>query len=70
MQVAGDFEPLADDRWIEFDLRKDRRIGMEVHRGPRSARGAELLQLPDRLALREAHLVLVAVAPDGGDQLA
>ena len=30
VQIARDLEPLLDDRGVELDLRKDRRVGMEV----------------------------------------
>ena len=62
MQVAGDFEALADDLRVEFDLRKDLRIGLEEHRRAGAARGADLLQAAGRLALLEGHLVLMTVA--------
>ncbi len=70
MQVAGDFEPLADDLRVEFDLREDLRIRLEEHRGAGAARGADLLQAAGRLALLEGHLVLMTIALDRGDQLA
>ena len=35
VDVADDLEPLANQRRVELDLRKDRRIGMEVDGGAR-----------------------------------
>ena len=69
MQVAGDLETLADDLRIEFDLRKNLRIRLEVHRGAGAARGADLFQAAGGLALLEGHLVLMTVALDRGDEL-
>ena len=65
VQVARDFEPLADDRRVELDLREDLRVGLEEHGGAGAARGADLLQAAGRLALLEGHLVLMAVAANG-----
>src|SRR6185369_11510050 len=69
VQEAGDFEPVLDDIRLELDLREDGRVGLEIHRRARTARGSELLQRPDRLPLFEAHFPLRAVALDGGDEL-
>ena len=71
MQVAGDLEPLANHRRIELDLRKDRRDRdgrTRVVPVPRAA--PSFFSAADRLALLEPHLPLVAVALDGGDQIA
>ncbi len=68
VQVAGDLEPLLDDRRVELDLREDRGVRVEVDFRAAAARGADLLQRADRLALLEAHLPLRAVALDRGDQ--
>jgi hypothetical protein len=39
MQVAGDLEPLADDRGVELDLRKDGGVRMKVDGRTGAARG-------------------------------
>ena len=70
MQVAGDLQSVADGCGLELDLRKDCGIGMKVDGRPGAAGSAQLLQRSDRLALLEPHLPLVAIAPDGRDQLA
>ena len=36
VDVADDLEPLADERRVEFDLREDRRVGMEIDGRARS----------------------------------
>ena len=64
VQVAGDLQPLADDLRIEFDLREDLRVGLEVDGRAGAARRADFLQAAGRLTLLEGHLVLVAVALD------
>ena len=69
VQIAGDLEPGFDDFRVEFDVGKNGGIGMEVDRGAAAARGANLLQRSDRLALLEAHFPLRPVAFDGGDEL-
>jgi len=61
---------LRDHLRIELDLREDRRVGTEEHRGARAAGRAHLLQAALGLALLERHLPLEAVAPHRGDQLA
>ena len=69
VQVARHLEPLPDDRRVELDLRKDRRIGAEEHGRSAASRGARLLQRADHRPLLEPHLPLRAVAPYGGDEL-
>ena len=69
VQVADDLEPLADGRRVELDLRKDGRVGMEIHRRPAAAGGADFLERRHRLALPESHLPLRSVALDRRDQL-
>ncbi len=69
VQVAGRLEPLAQLRRVELDAREDRRVGMEPHGGAGAARRPGLDDGALRLALLEALLPRVAVAPDGGDQL-
>ena len=70
MQVARDLEALANDLRVEFDLRENLRIGLEVHRRAGAARRAHLLQAAGRLSLLEGHLVLMTVALHRGDELA
>ncbi len=67
VEIAGDLEPFLDDGGIEFDFREDRGIGMKVDLRAASARGSDLLQRGDGLALLEAHLPLGPVALDRGD---
>src|SRR3954469_8254322 len=69
VEVAGYLEAFADDGRLEFDLRKDRRVGVKKNRGAGAARGSQLLERSNRLALLEPHLPLRAVAPDGRDQI-
>ena len=69
VQVAGDLEPFADDRRVEFDLWKNLRVGLEEDGGARAPRRTDLLQGARRLSLPEGHLVLKPVALDGGDEL-
>ncbi len=70
-RIAGDLEPLANDRRVELDLREDRRIGMEEDRRSRMPRAApSFFSGADGLALAEAHLPLRAIALDGRDELA
>jgi hypothetical protein len=69
VQVAGDLEPLPDHRRIEFDLREDSGVRVEVHHRAGAAGGAELLQRTRRLALLELHLPAEPVAPDGRHEL-
>ncbi len=69
VQITGHLETIPDDGGIEFDFRKDRGIGMEVHRRAGSARRAESLERPDRLPLFEPHLPRCAIAFDRRDQL-
>src|SRR6185369_3162361 len=69
VDVADDLEPFAYQRRVEFDLRKNRGIGMEVDGGTAAARSAQLLQRAGRLSTLEAHLPLGAVALDGCHEL-
>jgi hypothetical protein len=69
VKIARNLEPLLDDRRIELDFRKDRRVGMEIDAGAGAPRRTELLESADRLALLEAHLPLRAVALHRRDQL-
>ena len=70
VDVADHFEPLANGRGIEFHLREDRRVGMEVDGRPGAARRAGLLQRAGRLAALERHLPARAVALDRRVQIA
>src|SRR5918993_1028299 len=70
MQVAGDFEPLANDLRVEFHLRENRRVGPEEHRRAAAAGGPRFLQRATGLSLLEAHLPLRAIAANRGHQLA
>ena len=69
VDVAGDFEALANDIGIELGAREDLRIGLEPNGGSGAAGGAELFQLAGCLALAELHLPFGAIAPDRGDEL-
>jgi hypothetical protein len=61
---------LANDLRVEFDLRKDLRVGPEEHRGAGAARGAHLLHAAGGLPLLEGHLILLTITLHGRDQLA
>ena len=69
VDVADDFEALADRRGVELDLREDRRVRMEVDRRAGAARRARLLERRRRLAALERHLPQHAVALDARPQL-
>ena len=69
VQVARHFEPLADRRRVELDLRENGRDRGGSRPRAAAARGPNLLQGPERLALLEPLLPLGAVAADRRDQL-
>ena len=69
VQVADHLQPFLDDGRVELDFRKDRRVGMEVDPGAGAARGSDLLEGTDRLALFEAHFPLGAIAFHGGHEI-
>ena len=69
VQVARDFEPLADNRRLELDLRENAGIGMEEDPGAAAARRSHLLRRPERLSLLEALLPFRAVTANRRDEL-
>ena len=69
VQVARDFEPLADNRRLELDLRENAGIGVEEDLGAAAARRSQLLGRPERLSLLEALLPFGAITANRRDQL-
>ena len=70
MQKAGNLQALANRLGIEIGLGEDGRIGSEGDRGSRTTKSSfGLLQFGDRLALRELHFVLAAIAAHHRDQV-
>ena len=68
VQVARRFQTLTDDIDIELCFRKDLGIGMKSNRRSATAATAELLEIADRLARLELHLVNVAIPFDRCDE--
>src|SRR5688500_17862857 len=58
VDVAGDLEPLADDRGVELDFRKYRRIRMEEDLGATPAGRPDFLRCTERLPLLDRKSVV------------
>jgi hypothetical protein len=69
VDVADHFKAFPNERRIEFDLRKNRRIGVEVNRRPRPARRTGFLERSGGFPALERHLPRRAIALDARAQL-